>query len=138
MQNTSIDKLVSDAQATAKISRNKSSDRNFDKILIKHTDQVNRISHLKKEHGVGKLEVKVKDHSSQGEIETLLRDFEEAATKARIPEKETRNISKEFESMNLQEKLPKIPVFRNSEVKVFKRDSSGLLQQIHDLKDKGD
>ena len=40
--------------------------------------------------------------------------------------------------MNLQEELPKIPVFRNSEVKVFKRDSSGLLQQIHDLKDKGD
>ena len=138
IENTSIDELVSNAQATAKINRNESSQRNFNRILIKKPDQENKINHLNKEQEVGKLHVEVKDHSSQSEIEALLRDFEEAATKARIPEKETRNISKEFESMNLQEKLPKIPVFRNSEVKVFKRDSSGLLQQIHDLKDKGD
>ncbi len=138
IENTSINELVSNAQATAKINRNESSQRNFNRILIKQPDQENKINHLNKEQEVGKLHVEGKDHSSQCEIEALLRDFEEAATKARIPEKETRNISKEFESMNLQEKLPKIPVFRNSEVKVFKRDSSGLLQQIHDLKDKGD
>ena len=78
------------------------------------------------------------NNSKKSKIQNLLNDFEEAAYKSRISNKETFNNENKYKNEDTLETLPEIQVFRKSEIQVFKRDNTGQLRLKENVEKKGD
>ena len=135
---TKIDDLVKNADKSAKIKpifkrpaklKNPLNDQNSNKNKINHLN--NKISIDQKNNDDFNIE-------KISKIKNLLKDFEAAASNARILNKEIIHNQRNYKENVLEEKLPEIQVFRKSEIQVFKRDDSGQLRSFDNVKKKGE
>ena len=141
--NLSIDKfnienLILKAENSAKIKPLFKGSKEFNSPFTEQKIDSVKTNHLSKKIILSEENNNNLDNSKKSKIQNLLNDFEEAAYKSRISNKETFNNENKYKNEDTLETLPEIQVFRKSEIQVFKRDNTGQLRLIENVEKKGD
>ena len=141
--NLSIDKfnienLILKAENSAKIKPLFKGSKEFNSPFTEQKIDSVKTNHLSKKIILSEENNNNLNNSKKSKIQNLLNDFEEAAYKSRISNKETFNNQTKYKNENTLETLPEIQVFRKSEIQVFKRDNTGQLRLIENVEKKGD
>ena len=141
--NLSIDKfnienLILKAENSAKIKPLYKGSKEFNSPFTEQKIDSVKTNHLSKKIILSEENNNNLDNSKKSKIQNLLNDFEEAAYKSRISNKETFNNENKYKNENTLETLPEIQVFRKSAIQVFKRDNTGQLRLIENVEKKGD
>ena len=133
-----IEKLILNAENSAKIKPLFKGSKEFNSPFTEQKIDSVKTNHLSKKIILSEENNNNLDNSKKSKIQNLLNDFEEAAYKSRISNKETFNNENKYKNENTLETLPEIQVFRKSEIQVFKRDNTGQLRLIENVEKKGD
>ena len=141
--NLSIDKfnienLILKAENSAKIKPLYKGSKEFNSPFTEQKIDSVKTNHLSKKIILSEENNNNLDNSKKSKIQNLLNDFEEAAYKSRISNKETFNNENKYKNEDTLETLPEIQVFRKSAIQVFKRDNTGQLRLIENVEKKGD
>ena len=141
--NLSIDKfnienLILKAENSAKIKPLFKGSKEFNSPFTEQKIDSVKTNHLSKKIILSEENNNNLNNSKKSKIQNLLNDFEEAAYKSRISNKETFNNENKYKNEDTLETLPEIQVFRKSEIQVFKRDNTGQLRLIENVEKKGD
>lgn len=133
-----IEKLILNAENSAKIKPLYKGSKEFNSPFTEQKIDSVKTNHLSKKIILSEENNNNLDNSKKSKIQNLLNDFEEAAYKSRISNKETFNNENKYKNENTLETLPEIQIFRKSEIQVFKRDNTGQLRLIENVEKKGD
>ena len=133
-----IEKLILNAENSAKIKPLYKGSKEFNSPFTEQKFDSVKTNHLNKKIILSEENNNNLNNSKKSKIQNLLNDFEEAAYKSRISNKETFNNENKYKNENTLETLPEIQVFRKSEIQVFKRDNTGQLRLIENVEKKGD
>ena len=133
-----IEKLILNAENSAKIKPLFKGSKEFNSPFTEQKIDSVKTNHLSKKIILSEENNNNLDNSKKSKIQNLLNDFEEAAYKSRISNKETFNNENKYKNEDTLETLPEIQVFRKSEIQVFKRDNTGQLRLIENVEKKGD
>ena len=133
-----IEKLILNAENSAKIKPLFKGSKEFNSPFTEQKFDSVKTNHLSKKIILSEENNNNLDNSKKSKIQNLLNDFEEAAYKSRISNKETFNNENKYKNENTLETLPEIQIFRKSEIQVFKRDNTGQLRLIENVEKKGD
>ena len=141
--NLSIDKfnienLILKAENSAKIKPLFKGSKEFNSQFTEQKIDNVKTNHLSKKIILSEENNNNLDNSKKSKIQNLLNDFEEAAYKSRISNKETFNNENKYKNEDTLETLPEIQVFRKSAIQVFKRDNTGQLRLKENMEKKGD
>ena len=141
--NLSIDKfnienLILKAENSAKIKPLFKGSKEFNSQFTEQKIDNVKTNHLSKKIILSEENNNNLHNSKKSKIQNLLNDFEEAAFKSRISNKEIFNNETKYKNEDTLETLPEIQVFRKSEIQVFKRDNTGQLRLIENVEKKGD
>ena len=141
--NLSIDKfnienLILKAENSAKIKPLFKGSKEFNSPFTEQKIDSVKTNHLSKKIILSEENNNNLDNSKKSKIQNLLNDFEEAAYKSRISNKETFNNENKYKNEDTLETLPEIQVFRKSAIQVFKRDNTGQLRLKENMEKKGD
>ena len=141
--NLSIDKfnienLILKAENSAKIKPLFKGSKEFNSPFTEQKIDNVKTNHLSKKIILSEENNNNLHNSKKSKIQNLLNDFEEAAYKSRISNKEIFNNETKYKNEDTLETLPEIQVFRKSEIQVFKRDNTGQLRLIENVDKKGD
>ena len=141
--NLSIDKfnienLILKAENSAKIKPLFQGSKEFNSTFTEQKIDSVKTNHLSKKIILSEENNNNLDNSKKSKIQNLLNDFEEAAYKSRISNKETFNNENKYKNEDTLETLPEIQVFRKSAIQVFKRDNTGQLRLKENMEKKGD
>ena len=141
--NLSIDKfnienLILKAENSAKIKPLFKGSKEFNSPFTEQKIDSVKTNHLSKKIILSEENNNNLNNSKKSKIQNLLNDFEEAAYKSRISNKETFNNENKYKNENTLETLPEIQIFRKSEIQVFKRDNTGQLRLKENMEKKGD
>ena len=141
--NLSIDKfnienLILKAENSAKIKPLFKGSKEFNSPFTEQKIDSVKTNHLSKKIILSEENNNNLNNSKKSKIQNLLNDFEEAAYKSRISNKETFNNENKYKNEDTLETLPEIQVFRKSAIQVFKRDNTGQLRLIENVEKKGD
>ena len=133
-----IEKLILNAENSAKIKPLFKGSKEFNSPFTEQKIDSVKTNHLSKKIILSEENNNNLNNSKKSKIQNLLNDFEEAAYKSRISNKETFNNENKYKNEDTLETLPEIQVFRKSEIQVFKRDNTGQLRLIENVEKKGD
>ena len=133
-----IEKLILNAENSAKIKPLYKGSKEFNSPFTEQKIDSVKTNHLSKKIILNEENNNNLDNSKKSKIQNLLNDFEEAAYKSRISNKETFNNENKYKNEDTLETLPEIQVFRKSAIQVFKRDNTGQLRLIENMEKKGD
>ena len=133
-----IEKLILNAENSAKIKPLFKGSKEFNSPFTEQKIDSVKTNHLSKKIILSEENNNNLDNSKKSKIQNLLNDFEEAAYKSRISNKETFNNENKYKNENTLETLPEIQVFRKSAIQVFKRDNTGQLRLKENMEKKGD
>ena len=133
-----IEKLILNAENSAKIKPLYKGSKEFNSPFTEQKIDSVKTNHLSKKIILNEENNNNLDNSKKSKIQNLLNDFEEAAYKSRISNKETFNNENKYKNEDTLETLPEIQVFRKSAIQVFKRDNTGQLRLIENVEKKGD
>tara|TARA_B100000609_G_scaffold45292_1_gene34771 strand:+ start:5131 stop:6375 length:1245 start_codon:yes stop_codon:yes gene_type:complete len=133
-----IEKLILNAENSAKIKPLYKGSKEFNSPFTEQKFDSVKTNHLNKKIILSEENNNNLNNSKKSKIQNLLNDFEEAAYKSRISNKETFNNENKYKNENTLETLPEIQIFRKSEIQVFKRDNTGQLRLIENVEKKGD
>ena len=133
-----IEKLILNAENSAKIKPLFKGSKEFNSPFTEQKIDSVKTNHLSKKIILSEENNNNLHNSKKSKIQNLLNDFEEAAYKSRISNKETFNNENKYKNEDTLETLPEIQVFRKSEIQVFKRDNTGQLRLIENVEKKGD
>jgi len=133
-----IEKLILNAENSAKIKPLFKGSKEFNSPFTEQKIDSVKTNHLSKKIILSEENNNNLDNSKKSKIQNLLNDFEEAAYKSRISNKETFNNENKYKNEDTLETLPEIQVFRKSAIQVFKRDNTGQLRLIENVEKKGD
>ena len=141
--NLSIDKfnienLILKAENSAKIKPLFKGSKEFNSPFTEQKIDSVKTNHLSKKIILSEENNNNLNNSKKSKIQNLLNDFEEAAYKSRISNKETFNNENKYKNEDTLETLPEIQVFRKSAIQVFKRDNTGQLRLKENMEKKGD
>ena len=133
-----IEKLILNAENSAKIKPLYKGSKEFNSPFTEQKFDSVKTNHLNKKIILSEENNNNLNNSKKSKIQNLLNDFEEAAYKSRISNKEIFNNENKYKNEDTLETLPEIQVFRKSEIQVFKRDNTGQLRLIENVEKKGD
>ena len=133
-----IEKLILNAENSAKIKPLFKGAKEFNSPFTEQKIDSVKTNHLSKKIILSEENNNNLDNSKKSKIQNLLNDFEEAAYKSRISNKETFNNENKYKNEDTLETLPEIQVFRKSAIQVFKRDNTGQLRLKENMEKKGD
>ena len=133
-----IEKLILNAENSAKIKPLYKGSKEFNSPFTEQKFDSVKTNHLNKKIILSEENNNNLNNSKKSKIQNLLNDFEEAAYKSRISNKETFNNENKYKNENTLETLPEIQVFRKSAIQVFKRDNTGQLRLKENMEKKGD
>ena len=133
-----IEKLILNAENSAKIKSLYKGSKEFNSPFTEQKIDSVKTNHLSKKIILSEENNNNLNNSKKSKIQNLLNDFEEAAYKSRISNKETFNNENKYKNEDTLETLPEIQVFRKSEIQVFKRDNTGQLRLKENMEKKGD
>ena len=133
-----IEKLILNAENSAKIKPLFKGSKEFNSPFTEQKIDSVKTNHLSKKIILSEENNNNLDNSKKSKIQNLLNDFEEAAYKSRISNKETFNNENKYKNEDTLETLPEIQVFRKSAIQVFKRDNTGQLRLKENMEKKGD
>ena len=133
-----IEKLILNAENSAKIKPLFKGSKEFNSPFTEQKIDSVKTNHLSKKIILSEENNNNLHNSKKSKIQNLLNDFEEAAYKSRISNKETFNNENKYKNEDTLETLPEIQVFRKSEIQVFKRDNTGQLRLKENVEKKGD